>query len=134
MLTITRLQDELTAKLRERAIREPPVGKAADSPHNSPVLRSRENISQKKPISKSHNLEKKANGKAHNVPEKLPLKNGIKPNTNVNPSAYRSRPPKEASRKSEIENRTHPKAPLQNGVSDKLSHRKVVEKREPEKK
>lgn len=84
-----------------------------------------------------HNSEiKKANGKAHNVPEKLPPKNGLKVN-NVNHSssnAYRSRPPKEPSKKSEIENRSHAKGPVQNGHTEKIPHRKVVEKKESEKK
>lgn len=139
-LSSPQFQDELTAKLRERAIREPPVGKAADSPHNSPVLRSKENISQaKKPVSKSHASDlRKPNGKAHNVPEKLPLKNGIKSNANnVNHSsnAYRSRPPKDANKRNEIEQRNHSKAPVQNGVSsEKFAHRKIAEKKEPEKK
>lgn len=77
------MQDELTAKLRERAVREPPVGKAADSPRQSPVLRGRENTPQSRrhmTKSSSHNADavNRPNGKVRQIANdsKLPSRNG----------------------------------------------------------
>lgn len=110
------MQDELTAKLRERAIREPPVGRAADSPHSSPVLRGHSKESAPSRTPRNHSVAKASipNGvasggrklggaKTRHVEEKLPAtRNETKSNgvVNGNPSnGFRNRGPTRESNK-----------------------------------
>lgn len=143
------LQNELTAKLRERAVREPPVGKAADSPRQSPVLQGHvENAiqSRKHPTSKlvSHNAEmlnKRPSKKMLFVGDnKLPSRNGAikagQQNGHATNGCYNGRiiPRESNARRADHESevsKNYVKSPSPNDLSQKYSH-EVTESKEPE--